>query len=223
MKLRIDVLTSLNPRGPLSKTVELECEGSGTEQDPAIITTSEHLPDGFRIYDSNLFINIVNCELSHIIMGNCRNISLNNCKIRYIGFGSFVKMRIKNSNFKKSHILSSRELEFDTCSFMKLKIFRSSYLGFTKCSFVKLIDIENTEVFFKESSIQELKEKDRTQEMMIYTGGLILTVVGLIVIILFPDLIFFGLVLIVYWIMVFLFTHRKKRSPSENQEFINTN
>jgi len=136
------------------KHLELECEGSGTEQDPAIITASEQLPDFFRIINTHLYIKIINCYTSIIISG-CTNISIINCKFKLLAFEKCAKMKIRDCIIKRSSVSISRELEFEGCSFKKLKIRQSRILNFTNCSIAKLKEVENRVVTFKNTSIQK--------------------------------------------------------------------
>ena len=136
------------------KRVELDCEGSGTEQDPAIITASEQLPGFFRIIDTHFYINIVNCYTS-IIISNCTNISIINCKFKLLAFEKCAKMKIRDCIIKSSSAWISSELEFEGCSFKKLKIHQSRVLNFTNCSIAKLKEVESRVVTFKNTSIQK--------------------------------------------------------------------
>jgi hypothetical protein len=219
MKLSIMVPSKYSPK-PIPHAAELECEGSGTEQDPAIISPSEHLPDQFRILNSNIFIKIVDCDIGSITLINCSNVSISSCKFRVLYFQNSSKMRIKNVELNKSLIYESSELEFEGCSFKKLKLRQSRELGFVNCSIVKLKETESSDVVFKESSVQTSKEKATTYYMAYYIGVSILTVVGLIAIFIFQNIfttLMFVFCLIFIWIMTLLSIHiQKKQVPSEN-------
>lgn len=65
MKITIEVVKT-NWQGPYIERRELECNGSGTKADPAIIEPSEKLLNIIRLVKINLFITIQNCDLPRI-------------------------------------------------------------------------------------------------------------------------------------------------------------
>jgi len=201
--------------------VELECEGSGTEQDPAIITASEQLPGFFRIMDTHLYINMVNCHTS-VIMGRCSNISIINCKFKLLALEVCTKMKIRDCIIKSSSVRSSSELEFEGCSFKKLKITKSMNLDFTNCSIAKLKEIESRDVAFKDSSIQEKKEKAKMSNKVHYIADTIFTIVLFIIVFAFQDyfILFLAIPIVIFvWVMdISALRIRKKRLLSQSQE-----
>jgi hypothetical protein len=87
--------------------IEIECDGSGTNDDPLIIEPSEFLPKVIYLRHNNLFIHLRNLEKRYISLYSCQNITLTNCRLKYLDVFHCDKIILKNLSINKLFRLSS--------------------------------------------------------------------------------------------------------------------
>lgn len=118
---------------------ELECRGSGTKEDPAIIEPSKQLPNGFTLEESDLFITFQNCYLTALELLSCQNVRLENCNIWKIFISHCFRVVINKSTIRRKLTLRySNDDKIEDCSIRKLKIVVSNYCFIKNCSIKKI-------------------------------------------------------------------------------------
>jgi hypothetical protein len=125
----------------LAESIEIECEGVGTEDAPLIITPSEKIPKIFFLQGSNLYVIIRNFKSYDISLQSCLNVTFDSCKLKRCWL------------FKSNHItINSSSAEY-------VKLIRSSHIDVDGSYFerVKLID-STDEIFFKDSTISRAQK-----------------------------------------------------------------
>lgn len=126
--------------------IEIECEGSGTKEDPLIIESSEVLPKVIYLRHNNYFIHIKNLEKRYISLYNCQNITLADCQLKYLDVGYCSKIIIKRLLINKLFRLSS-----------------SNYVLIEDSNIGKFKLKQSTSNIIKNSSFKQIK-KDRSPE-----------------------------------------------------------
>ncbi|MFX1281351.1 MAG: hypothetical protein ACFFA3_18530 [Promethearchaeota archaeon] len=125
----------------LLKKIMLECTGTGTEDNPAIIEPSGNLPQSFRILNSNIYIDIVHCQIKSLLLANCQNIRVLNCTINYNIIEHCTKIEFKN-------VVANRKLQLFFCENIKIE----------ECTIEKLKLNHSNSNIFKKSTINQLKK-----------------------------------------------------------------
>lgn len=139
--MKITIITRKLYKGgwPIDVSSDIECKGSGTETNPAIIETSENLPKAFKLEKSNLFITIQNCYLDSLIVDWCRNLRIENCNIRSVSLQFSSKVFVNKSTIRWTLVFyDSNNITVDNCTIKKLKIHVSNS-NIIKNSSIKVI------------------------------------------------------------------------------------
>ena len=128
---------------PTYGTKEIECKGSGTESDPAIIEPSENLPDGFILEESNLFILVQNCYLGKIVFYLCHNIRIENCNVWSIVPQHCSSIFVDKSTIRRTLTLwESNNVKFEDCNINRVKFIRSNSNIIRNCTIKKIKYVE---------------------------------------------------------------------------------
>lgn len=139
--MKITIITRGLYRGavPVDVKNDIECNGSGTESDPAIIETSENLPSAFGLEKSNLFIEIQNCYLDSLLLSLCQNVRIENCNTWSFAILDCSKIFVNKSTIRRTlHLVECNNIKIDNCTINRLKI-RLSTLNTIKYSTIKKI------------------------------------------------------------------------------------
>ena len=126
---------------------EIECKGSGTKDDPAIIDPSSNFPKGnIDIVESELFIvikdldikllalryskNIVirNCRFNSLMMADCNHVNIEDSHISFLNWFGNQNCVVKNSVTEESiHIYKCSKNKFINCEFWNLFFVNEKY------------------------------------------------------------------------------------------------
>ncbi|MHA2474419.1 MAG: hypothetical protein ACXAES_14430 [Promethearchaeota archaeon] len=157
MKIKILIARAkLPPVGYIIEEKEIECKGSGTESDPAIIESSENLPRGLCMKNSNFFIIIQNCYLSKILLTSCQNIRIVNCNVRSITLQHSSNIFVNKSTMRRTLSLWwSNNIKIEDCNIKRVK-FTTSNSNIIKNSTIKKIKyVYGNDNIFKANIIPE--------------------------------------------------------------------
>lgn len=111
----------------------LNWNGSGTENDPMIISSTEGLPQKFLI-SSKLFIIIKDCTLEHIILYDCQHIAFENCTFDTLGILNSTEIMVKSSSLPNLNLDHCTNSYFKECSITKANNFKSRASVFENCT-----------------------------------------------------------------------------------------
>ena len=155
MKITIKVVKAGWPV-PSYGEKEIECKGSGTESDPAIIEPSESLQNEFILEDSNLFIIVQGCYLGGIIISSCQNIRIENCNIWSLPIQWCSKVFVKKSTIRRTLTLwESNNVKFEDCNINRVKFIRSNSNIIENCTIKKIKYVWGRDNIFEAYRIPE--------------------------------------------------------------------
>lgn len=127
------------------RTIELDCEGDGTKDNPIIIEPSGQLPNIFIIHRSNLYVKIRNCENS-ILLLEVQNITIENCKSRWILVMLSSNVTLKDCQIRKFlRLRSCSNVTVEDCKITKIQFYDSSKNIIRNCIISKEIELSESE------------------------------------------------------------------------------
>jgi hypothetical protein len=127
------------------RSLEIECEGDGTKDNPIIIEPSELLPRAFKIVRSNLYVIIRNCENS-IILNKVQNITIESCNLRGIIVTGSSNVTVKDTKIRRSlYIAASFNVIVEDCELSKIEFFNSRNNVIRNCVITKRIELSESE------------------------------------------------------------------------------
>jgi len=106
------------------KEIEIECNGSGTEEDPIVIESSENLPRSFEIFDSNNKIIMKDFthssggyddEITWVSLFFSENLSIENCVMDNLYFHLSSHIKIKNLTCRNLILSECQECLLEDC------------------------------------------------------------------------------------------------------------
>jgi hypothetical protein len=214
MKIAIYVIRYAG-RYPNWKRFLIECKGTGTENDPVIIEPSMNLPQAFKIQDSDLFINIKNCNLQSLIIRSSQNIKLKSCRFKFSILNYCSKIEVENLICSKYlQVNYCTNIRIEGCNIKKLKVYQSNSNIIKNCIIAKLKSTSSNDNIYESISIPEDKlkklEKNHFVDRIKLKSLIVFLILFFAVIIFLPKLAFntymeLPLIFILLGVFVFLF------------------
>ena len=135
---------------------EIECRGSGTMKDPAIIEPLITLPLGFQLEKSDLHIIIQNCYLNTLELSYCQNVRIENCNVWKILITHCLEVVINKSTLRRKITLwYSNDSKIEDCSIRKLRIVVSNSWIIKNCSIKKIRCDKRSSNLFEANKLPE--------------------------------------------------------------------
>ena len=215
------------------RSLELDCEGDGTKDNPIIIEPSEHLPMAFHIFRSKLHVKIQNCETS-INLNSAQNITIKNCKSKAISVTLSSNITLKDCTIGRYlELRSSSNVNVEDCEISKIKFYNSSKNSIRNCIITKGIKLTDSEDNTIRNNIYpditlEKRIREKSQNVLLkprnlrYLSWLIILIGFIVIFTILPNLVFFiifGCILIAFFIFeTLLVKFLKKKFSSKNTE-----
>ena len=121
----------------LQLSKQLQWQGSGTEHDPFIITSSDGLAKEFRVLQSNLYIIFRECNLDIIWLTKTQNIRLENISFKKFILDACQGMGIKGCDIPFLSITDSKDNYFEQTTISAVYNVRSNANIFKNCQFAE--------------------------------------------------------------------------------------
>jgi hypothetical protein len=217
MKITIFIPTYIFKSSYLRET-EIECVGTGDENDPVIIEPSENLPLSFVVRNSSLFIVIRNVDIYNISLRMSRNIVVKDCKLTNSHLANCSTIEYRNTIITKfMPIYNCNNIQVKDCKIGKLKFYQSNSNVIKNCTIAKIKTTRSNDNIFESISLPEAQlnklEKTRFGEVAdrIKLKSLVVSlIIFFLVVILLPKLAFntymeLPLIFILLGVFVFLF------------------
>ncbi|MFW9819174.1 MAG: hypothetical protein ACFFE5_06150 [Candidatus Thorarchaeota archaeon] len=125
--------------------LEFELKGSGTIEDPFIITNDKQYYDDdleYNITDSNSYIKFEKVLFKSISLTRCQNVIILDSKLTNLNLIRCSKILVQNVEIKK-----------------KLNIFKSHVIKFADCNVHKLLGFSGDQILFSNCSIHRISKK----------------------------------------------------------------
>ncbi|MFX1478257.1 MAG: hypothetical protein ACFFCI_09000 [Promethearchaeota archaeon] len=122
-----------------NNTIELDCKGKGTKDDPFIIDGSVALPNSVEINESDAFIYLINCRISKLGITISKNITIKNSYIEQVWLSSCRDVRILNCLNRTIGLEMSQNCVLDGCKIERgFSSWCSSYNVIKNCTIKKI-------------------------------------------------------------------------------------
>ncbi len=129
--------------------LEIECKGSGTEEDPLIIEPSESLPDSFHIIRSHLFVIVKNCKRDFISLNSCTNITITKCNFKNCVIKNCNDINIKDTSISNNlKIYDCMDIKIEDSIIKNLKCKRSNSTNIRNCTIGKIRGVRSEGIAF---------------------------------------------------------------------------
>ncbi|MFW9873738.1 MAG: hypothetical protein ACFFG0_11590, partial [Candidatus Thorarchaeota archaeon] len=156
---------------PQIRIIELECKGTGTEENPIIIEPSDKIPQGFFLKDSNLHIlirnfnsnkygisiiycknvNFEDCLLSSCILNNSSHINIRNVSTDYLKISYCSYTDVKESVFKRVKIRNSTlNISFLNCTINRIRKSHTRGINFENTKILKIYTYKSIKYIFSD-------------------------------------------------------------------------
>lgn len=136
--------------------LEVDCKGSGTVDDPAILDPSTELPKSFWIHDSQLHLNIDNCYNHIINLVNSQNITVKNCTLESLNFSNCSNNNVEScQKIKHLGMYMSNNNRINRSTIFKLKMSHSNNNSIQDCTITKIKYRNNNENALNNNQIPE--------------------------------------------------------------------
>jgi len=124
MKIRIN---GTDKRIADSKTIEIECEGSGTEEDPLILEVSDNFPKyRLMIFNQKKFLVIKGFILPYLHLDSCKNVIIEDCEFNLVRILHSSDIGINKVSASDSFgILDCTNISINNCFIATLGIVKS--------------------------------------------------------------------------------------------------
>ena len=182
------------------RTIELDCEGDGTKDNPIIIEPSEQLPNLFMIHRSNLYVKIRNCENS-IHLNVVQNITIENCNSRSILVLVSSNVTLKDCQIRKFlRLRSCSNVTVEDCKITKIQFYDSSKNIIRNCVISKEIELSESEdniiqnniysdIMFEKRIRKKTKNRSLKPLNSTYPYWIIITIIFIIIVLIWFDLV----------------------------------
>ena len=178
----------------------INCQGSGTLDDPLILDSSIELPKWFYIYDSKLYLKIIECNDNSIGLFNCQNIYVKNSSLNSLYLSNCSNNIIEHcQRIKKLGLSLSNDNKIKLSSINKLKISRSNGNFIQECTIEKIKYRNNTENTFFNNEIPD-EELLKTKKQPTFVSLNLIKIINFSMIIAF-----YTTVLILIFILPYIF------------------
>jgi len=144
-----------------NKKIEIDCEGIGTREDPILIDPQIDLPTNFKIFNSDLHVNIEKLDLYHIGVYRSHNISIRQSKIVALVLNRCSNMQILEvSNLKYLDLIRSDNNSIANCLIGKFKAYSSTANRINGCTIDKIGKYKRSkDNFFTDNQIPPKQKK----------------------------------------------------------------
>ena len=144
-------------RSVSKEPIEIDCNGEGTEKNPAILEPTESLPDILCIIDSNIFLKFTKCKIKTLEFTNSEHISIENCSIKSMRAFHCVDISLKDSIIENSSWFHHcQKFNMERCRFEdKLEIvdFHNCYMK--NCYFERIKNSLSSNNIFENCDLDE--------------------------------------------------------------------
>ena len=218
------------------RTIELDCEGDGTKDNPIIIEPSEQLPNIFIIHRSNLYVKIRNCENS-ILLNEVQNITIENCKSRWILVMVSSNVTLKDCQIRKFlRLRSCSNVTVEDCKITKIQFYDSSKNIIRNCIISKEIELSESEDNIIQNNIysdimfdKRIRKKTKNRSLkplnFTYLYWIIISIIFIIIVSIWFDLvllvIFSSILITVLIFEILLRKSLKKKLRNKGKELDN--
>lgn len=143
--------------------LEFELKGSGTNEDPFIITNKKQEYDNdleYDISDSNSYIKFENTLFKSINLTRCENVIILDSELTNLNLNRCSKVLVQNVAVKKRlNIFKSHIIKFADCNIHKLLGFSGDQILFSNCSIHKISKKTEASVLVEHSIPNKIKRK----------------------------------------------------------------
>jgi hypothetical protein len=125
--------------------IEFELKGSGTIDDPFIISNNLQYYDSdleYYIYDSNSYLKFEKIHFESLHLTRCQNVIILDAELKYLSLNRCSKVLIQNAEVKK-----------------RLTIFDSHIIKFADCNIRKMLAYSGDQILFSNSTIKRNSRK----------------------------------------------------------------
>lgn len=143
--------------------LEFELKGSGTIDDPFIITNKKKDYDDdleYDISDSNSYIKFEKILFKSINLTRCQNVIIIDSGLTNLNLNRCSKVLVQNVEVKKRlHIFKSHLIKFADCNIHKLLGFSGDQIIFSNCSIKRISRKSEASVLVEHSMPNKIKRK----------------------------------------------------------------
>ena len=123
-------------------SLEIECKGEGTKENPLIIEPSDKIPKNFivRGYKYNLVLK--GFKLRYILVENCQNITIEDTELTRLRMDHCSKIAIRNFTcFSRLTLYRCEDVTIETSFIAQLRLFKASDNSITNNYIIRLMEI----------------------------------------------------------------------------------
>ncbi|MFX0021334.1 MAG: hypothetical protein ACFE9S_03345 [Candidatus Hermodarchaeota archaeon] len=143
--------------------LQFELNGSGTIDDPFLITNNQNIDDNdleYSIYDSSAYIKFENILFESLNLTRCQNVIILDTELKNLNLNRCSKILIQNVEVKKNlSIFDSYVIKFADCNIHKMLGFSGDQILFSNCSIKRISRKTEASVLVEHSMPNKIRRK----------------------------------------------------------------